>query len=464
MKTLPLLLLVCLSVAWGQPRSARVTLDFGKPGAPLEIDKMALGQGGLSEEPMWEQRLAEVRALHPRMIRLFVQEYYDVLPETGKPNFASLDRSVDLIRAAGAIPLLAITFKPASLFPVVDQDVVEPKDYAAWEALISAMVRHYQGRGTGKIYWEVSNEPDIGEDGGSPYRFKPESYARYYEHTVNAIRRADPGAAVGGPALANWKSPILPALLKRASEANLPLNFVSWHIYTSDPNAVRQTIDSVRALVKQYPSLSPELILNEWNIAFDNPIPDPQFQPAYILETIWQMKDAGLDYSCYYQIREYHVEQERFAKFFSAKGAAFMANWWNRMPQYDGLFDFQNTVRPSYFAFKLLSRLRGARLPLSTSDPKVHGFLTYDENYKNYYLLLWNFSEGPVSLDVALRDLPFDARVVRRSLDGRTANGDENFRLPVLKDLRFPAGESRQELELGPFGIQYWEVIPSSPK
>ena len=87
MKTLPLLLLVCVSVAWGQPRSARVTLDFGKPGAPLEIDKMAIGQGGLSEEPMWEQRLAEVRALHPRMIRLFVQEYFDVLPETGKPNY-----------------------------------------------------------------------------------------------------------------------------------------------------------------------------------------------------------------------------------------------------------------------------------------------------------------------------------------------------------------------------------------
>ncbi len=54
MKTLPLLLLVCLSVAWGQPRSARVTLDFGKPGAPLEIDKMAFGQGSLSGEPMWK--------------------------------------------------------------------------------------------------------------------------------------------------------------------------------------------------------------------------------------------------------------------------------------------------------------------------------------------------------------------------------------------------------------------------
>jgi xylan 1,4-beta-xylosidase len=58
------------------------------------------------------------------------------------------------------------------------------------------------------------------------------------------------------------------------------------------------------------------------------------------------MKDAGLDWSCYYHIRDYYVDRDRFAQFFSAKGAAFMARSWNRMPQFDGLFDRQNTPRP----------------------------------------------------------------------------------------------------------------------
>ena len=31
------------------------------------------------------------------------------------------------------------------------------------------MVRHYKERGSGIRYWEVANEPDIGEDGGCPY-------------------------------------------------------------------------------------------------------------------------------------------------------------------------------------------------------------------------------------------------------------------------------------------------------
>jgi len=33
------------------------------------------------------------------------------------------------------------------------------------------LVSHYQKRGAGIRYWEIVNEPDIGEDGGCPYRF-----------------------------------------------------------------------------------------------------------------------------------------------------------------------------------------------------------------------------------------------------------------------------------------------------
>ena len=44
------------------------------------------------------------------------------------------------------------------------------------------------------------DEPDIGEDGGCPYRFQPESYVHYYRHTAAAIRRADPAAKAGNAA------------------------------------------------------------------------------------------------------------------------------------------------------------------------------------------------------------------------------------------------------------------------
>ena len=71
---------------------------------------------------------------------------------------------------------MCLCMKPRVLFPAVNQDVVEPSDYGEWERLIASLVTCYKDRGAGIRYWEVANEPDIGESGGCPYRFKPESY------------------------------------------------------------------------------------------------------------------------------------------------------------------------------------------------------------------------------------------------------------------------------------------------
>src|SRR5919198_5236968 len=91
-----------------QPQSARVSVSFTNRLEPLEIDRMALGQGGLSEEPMWDNRVAEIRALKPGVIRLFIQEYFDLLPERGRYHFDTLDHSVATILATGAKPLMCI--------------------------------------------------------------------------------------------------------------------------------------------------------------------------------------------------------------------------------------------------------------------------------------------------------------------------------------------------------------------
>src|SRR2546430_14466018 len=103
----------------------------------------------------------------------------------------------------------------------------------------------------------------MGESGGCPYRFKPESYVRYYQHTAAAILRANPEARVGGPALAGGKSAILPALLNFCDTKKEPLHFISWHIYSSRPRAVRDTIDYAKGLLAENPSLKPETVLDE---------------------------------------------------------------------------------------------------------------------------------------------------------------------------------------------------------
>jgi xylan 1,4-beta-xylosidase len=359
--------------------------------------------------------------------------------------------------ATGASPLMCLCFKPRLLFPEVNQDIVEPNDYAAWEKLIENLVRHYKERGIKIRYWEVGNEVDIGEDGGCPFRFKPESYVRFYQHTADAILRADPDAHVGGPAVANVRSPILPALIDAAAATNsLPLHFISWHIYSGDPKSVRGTIDYAKGLLAKHPALKPETFLDEWNMDLTNPPLDPRFQPAYVAETIWQMKEGGLDYSCYYHIRDYYVSFEQFAPFMSERGTAFMTRWWNRMPQFDGLFDYQNTIRPAYFAFKLLSRLAGERHPVTSSAPSVHGFATHDPKLRMHNLALWNFSKETNAVTLRLDNLPGAMRHRHILLDAATASSDENARLRPEPFKKIEAGNQTIELTLEPWAIHYW--------
>ena len=454
-----LLLSICLLAGASLfAQVADVKINFAKDLGPMKMEQMALGQGGLSEDPMLARRVTEIKALHPAIIRLFVSEYYDVIPEKGKYHFTTLDSMVSNILQTGAKPFMSFCLKPKLFFPVIDQDNVEPNDYAGWEEFVFNVVKHYLDKGAGITYWEVGNEVDIGEDGGTPYRFKPESYARYYKHTSAAILRADPNAKVGGPALAWFKSPILPELLKVCSAEKIPLHFVSFHHYNNSPTVIRGQIEYVKGLLKQYPDLKAETIMNEWNMDLFNPPLDPRFQPCYVAETVWQMKDAGLDWSCYYQIRDWYVSYETFAKVFSPHGAAFMTRWWNRQAQFSGLIDYQNQIRPAYYTFKLLSRMAGNKLQVNSGNDNVHGFATHDPKLQMHNMMLWNFSDKPVTVKLSLEMLPKDMRVRHIVLDATGSGLEENQRLRPDPFIKIQKGNQSLTVKLEPWGVHYWSL------
>jgi xylan 1,4-beta-xylosidase len=76
---------------------------------------------------MFADRTAAIRLLRPRVIGLFLQDYYDLLPAPGKYQFSILDPSVDSILKAGAKLLLCIVFEPKVSFPRIDQDLAHPQ-------------------------------------------------------------------------------------------------------------------------------------------------------------------------------------------------------------------------------------------------------------------------------------------------------------------------------------------------
>jgi hypothetical protein len=147
------------------------------------------------------------------------------------------------------------------------------------------------------------------------------------------------------------------------------------------------------------------------------------------------------------------VDIERFAEFMSPVGSGLMARWWNRSSQWDGLFDFQNRVRPSYYAFKLLARLTGERLKLDSSDAAVHGFATWDPKLLTYNVLLWNYSTAPVRVDLAVEGAPSDLTLRQLFLDAAAPSDDENARLRPVPSRKFNQGPMRIKVDLGAYGI-----------
>ncbi len=435
-----LALLLALAAA---ARPAELLIDTAHPAGELDLTRYSLGQGGLSREPMFDAHLDQVAALAPQTIRLFVQEYFDLYPEPGRYHWETLDRSLENILATGAKPIMALCFKPRVLYPRIDQDLVHPTDYAQWEALVEALVRHCnQERGFGIEYWEVGNEVDLGESGGCPYRFQPRDYNIYYEHTARAVRRADPAAKVGGPALANYTSPIGDTLIAFCGQGGAPLDFFSWHMYGNDPQRLRQSIREIRAKLARYPRLAAtETIIDEWNIKLLGEEPSPGFQAAFVLESTLGFFEEGLSRASYYHIRDHFVAPEDFT-WMSPKGYKFMSDWWNVQVQNSGLFDKQGQRRPAWHVFQLLGQARGERLPVSGATGGIRAFAVSREG--QVHVACWNFPlEGPGERqEVVLRfpaGLTGQFRLVK--LDA-AAN-----RLEVLRD-----GDAA-ELESGPLRL-----------
>ncbi len=371
----------------------RLHVDFSKSDGVWDMPALALGQGGLQADPMIGPHIKEIRQLRPRTIRLFLSEYYRIYPKHDRYDWAKLDRELTAVRATGARPTLALAMKPPVLYPEVDHFLVHPNDYAEWESLCAALARHCRESGYDIAAWEVCNEPDIGEWGGTPHYFKnAEDYNRFYTHTVIGLLRGDAEARVGGPAVADAKSFLVEGLIRYCAVEQVPLHFVSWHLYSDSPEQQAANIGRIRVLLSRYPQLKDvRLFISEWNMDLMHPNLAPGFQPCFVLETMRRFAEEKLDMAAYYHIRDCFVDPADF-DWMSPAGRRFMAHWWNIMPQYSALFDHHGRVRPAYYVFRWLGQLEGPRYAVDGEGPAIRAIAGEGNGYR--HVIVWRNEDG----------------------------------------------------------------------
>jgi xylan 1,4-beta-xylosidase len=64
------------------PRT-KVQVDAGSPQGTLEGWRHTVGQGGVNSQPLAERVIAGMRKLKPRLVRIFLQEYFIIYPDHG---------------------------------------------------------------------------------------------------------------------------------------------------------------------------------------------------------------------------------------------------------------------------------------------------------------------------------------------------------------------------------------------
>jgi xylan 1,4-beta-xylosidase len=165
----------------------------------------------------------------------------------GRPiyDWTIVDRIFDTYLARGVRPYVQIGFMPQALSRKPEpyqhewrpglpyNDIYTgwahpPQDYAKWEELVYQWVRHCIERyGEAEVrawYWETWNEANIAYWQGTF-----EEFLKLHDHAVAAVRRALPGARVGGPDMAGSDAKFLRPFLEHCLARGTPLDFVAFH-------------------------------------------------------------------------------------------------------------------------------------------------------------------------------------------------------------------------------------------
>ena len=146
-----------------------------------------------------------------------------------------------------------------------------PKDYETWSRIVTGAVEVFRQFENVERYYEVWNEPDL-----HFWQEGVDEYLKLYEVTVKAIKAADPDGKVGGSAINAWSSKLAASpdremlnieLIRFAKRRNLPLDFVSWHHFSSDANQILKAKETYEKACREAGyQVMPEWVVSEWNV------------------------------------------------------------------------------------------------------------------------------------------------------------------------------------------------------
>ena len=406
-------------------------------------------------------------------------------------NFQYIDELFDSMLEMQIRPFVELSFFPSCLKGGDatqfwwKANITPPETWDGWCALIDRLIRHWLQRyGEAEVrtwYFEVWNEPNL----NSFWDGTRSQYFSLYAATAQTIKSIDPHLRVGGPATSNfvpddrfdgetedfthhlthkvddldslhWHGVWIEAFLDYCAKHRLPLDFVSTHPYPTDfafdqtgqmkgrtrnVDSTRQDMMWLKQTVQRSAYPNAEIHLTEWSSSPSarDCTHDYLQEAAYLVKC--NLEGIGLADSLSFWA---------FTDVFEETGAGdsiFHGGF--------GLINYQGIVKPSFHAYRMLSRLGDTLLYRDE-----HAFFTKKEG--KLAALLYHY---PLSSTVSMSTYPDRSRAQKELETGEavtvsctltgltpgaeilieTLDREHGWALPLWLDMGAPEPPTREE-------------------
>ncbi len=378
---------LCLCIcdhALAQESELEYSLDTASDTIPLPKifhPNIDLSGRGFSRQSIWPQELAAPEVLDTWQkdigfsglfrLQYNLWEIHEFAKNKNLQNklLANYETALQKITDAGGAVIVNIFGTPAGLGRVLDKKS-PPLDLKAYKELVKADIRYLSCEKKYNIWYEVWSAADL----DNFFLGRKQEYLNLYRAVAEAVKELEKeyktNIPLGGPSTSWWfqnfdgntvitpERSLIYELIKFCFHYRLPLDFISWHSYSTDPK-VEKTVTAynktevklIRAWLSYFHlNQNISLIVDEWNYdSGANILPargeKANISASYIFSRIQNMYEAGLDNQVYFSLEDFQNNKENV----TSNAGIF---WFD--PETS---DYKGGPKVTYNAFKMLDKL-----------------------------------------------------------------------------------------------------------
>jgi hypothetical protein len=321
--------------------------------------------------------------------------------EVQEQLLANYEAIIKNISDAGGTVILNLFGTPVNFGRVLDKKS-PPRDLRAFKALVKNIIRDLSCNKRYNIWYEVWTAPDLDDfflgreqEYLHLYRVVAESAKELRAETKIHIPVGAPSASwwfqnLAGNTIVSPERSLIYTLIKFCYRYHLPLDFVSWHSFSTDPASEKESTiykKSAVTLIRDWLSYfdfdkNTPLVVDEWNFDIDANVLAARGErsfigASFIPSRIRNMHMAGIDYQVYYCLEDFQRNRE---------GVVRNVGLFSFDPEEN---EYKGIRKATYKVFRMLATLGQDMYPLKFGDEFAGSIATKTSD--GYALLFYNY-------------------------------------------------------------------------